>query len=168
MNGTGTHTFMRIDTRSVISANHYVVLPIPPLVITTVNGWASKNKIHTSKEPTFTFHDRDITGDAVDDVAMMDTPSDEEPTIQFRHTPPILPVFPDETDTLDTVMEPQIAQDQIEIRGEMESAYDTNHTIPASDEVFGPETTFEAVPEEQPAAPPTTTVRTYVRTQRTC
>ena len=47
MNGTGTHTFMRIDTRSVISANHYAVLPIPPLVITTVNGWAPKNKIHT-------------------------------------------------------------------------------------------------------------------------
>ena len=39
MNGTGTHSFMRIDTRSVVSANHYMVLPIPPLV-TTVNGWA--------------------------------------------------------------------------------------------------------------------------------
>ena len=41
MNRTGTHTFMRIDTRSVISANHNVVLSIPPLDITTVNGWAS-------------------------------------------------------------------------------------------------------------------------------
>ena len=139
-----------------------MLLPIPPLVITTVNGWASKNKIHTSKESTFTFHDRDITGDAVDDVVTMDTPSDEAPTIQFRPTPPILPVFPDETDTRDTVMEPQIAQDQIEIRGEMESAVDTNYTIPTSDEVSGPGATFEAVPEEQPAAPPTTTVRTYV------
>ena len=59
-------------------------------------------------------------------------------------------------------MEPQIAQDQIEIRGEMESAVDTNYTIQTSDEVSGPETTFEAVPEEQPAAPPTTIVRTYV------
>ena len=57
MNGTGTHTFMRIGTRSVISANHYVVLPIPPLVTTTVNGWASKNKIHTSKEPILIFYD---------------------------------------------------------------------------------------------------------------
>lgn len=162
MNGTGTHTFMRIDTRSIISANHYVVLLIPPLVITTVNGWASKNKIHTSKEPTFTFHDRDITGDAVDDVVTIDTPSDEVSTIQFRPTPPILPVFPDETDTRDTVMEPQIALDKIEIRGEMESAVDTNYTIPTSDEVSGPETTFEAVPEEQQAAPPTTSVHTYV------
>ena len=162
MNSTGTHTFMRIDTRSVISANHYLVLPIPPLVTTAVDGWASKNKIHTSKEPTFTFHDRDITGDAVDDVVTMDTPSDEEPTIQFRHTPPILPVFPDETDTLDTVMEPQIAQDQIEIRGEMESAGAENTSNPTSDEVSGPETTFEPVPEEQPEAPPTTAVRTYI------
>ena len=162
MNSTGTHTFMRIDTRSVVSANHYLVLPIPPLVTTAVDGWASKNKIHTSKEPTFTFHDRDITGDAVDHVVTMNTPSDEEPTIQFRHTPPILPVIPDETDTRDTVMEPQIAQNQIEIQSEMESAVDTNYTTPTSDEVSGPETTFEAVPEEQPAAPPTTTVRTYV------
>ena len=43
MNGTGTNSFMRIDTRSIISANHYVVLPIPTLVTTTINGWASKN-----------------------------------------------------------------------------------------------------------------------------
>ena len=163
MNSTGTHTFMRIDTRSVISANHYLVLPIPPLVTTAVDGWASKNKIHTSKEPTFTFHDKDITGDAVDHVVTMDTPSVPAPTIQFQHTNPILPVIPDETDTRDTVMEPQIAQDQIEIRGEMESAGAENNSIQTSDEVSGPETTFEPVPEEQPEAPPTT-VRTYVRT----
>ena len=37
MNGTGTHSFMRIDTRSIISANHYVVLPIPPFVTNTIN-----------------------------------------------------------------------------------------------------------------------------------
>ena len=140
MNGTGTHSFMRIDTRSVISANHYVVLPIPPLVTTTVNGWASKNKIHTSREPIFTFHDNDITGDVDDDVVTMDSPSVPVPTVPFRLTPPILPMFPDETETPHTVMEPQIAQDRIEIRGKMESAGAENISNSTSDEVSGLET----------------------------
>ena len=58
-------------------------------------------------------------------------------------------------------MEPQIAQDQTEIRGDMESAGAENTSNPTSDEVSGPETTFEPVSDEQPEAPPTT-VRTYV------
>ena len=66
MNGTGTHSFMRLDNKAVISANHYVVLPIPDIVTTLVNGWASKNKVHTSLDPAFTFHDVDITLDADD------------------------------------------------------------------------------------------------------
>ena len=66
MNGTGTHSFMRLDNRAVIAANHYTVLPIPDIVITLVNGWASKNKVHTSLDPAFTFHDVDITLDAAD------------------------------------------------------------------------------------------------------
>jgi hypothetical protein len=67
MNGTGTHSFMRLDNKAVIAANHYTVLPIPDIVITLVNGWASKNKMHTSLDPAFTFHDVDITLDAADD-----------------------------------------------------------------------------------------------------
>jgi hypothetical protein len=55
LNGTGTHTFLTLDTQQVISANHYVVLPITDLVIQTINGWAAKNKNQTSTEPTFTF-----------------------------------------------------------------------------------------------------------------
>ena len=43
-----------------------IVLPIPDIVTTLVNGWASKNKVHTSLDPAFTFHDVDITHDAVD------------------------------------------------------------------------------------------------------
>ena len=61
-------------------------------------------------------------------------------------------------------MEPQIAKDQIEIRGGMESVGAENISNSTSDEVSGPETAFEPVPEEQPEAPPTTAVRTYVRT----
>jgi hypothetical protein len=64
LNGTRTHTFLMLDTQQVISANHYVVLPITDLVIQTINGWAAKNKYQTS---TFTFHERAITHDAPDD-----------------------------------------------------------------------------------------------------
>jgi hypothetical protein len=67
LNGTGTHTFLTLDTQQVISANHCVVLPITDLVIQTINGWAAKNKNQTSTEPTFTFHERGITHDAPDD-----------------------------------------------------------------------------------------------------
>ena len=70
-------------------------------------------------------------------------------------------MFRDETDTPDTVIEPQITQDQLEIRGEIESAVDENKSMPTTDEVSGPETNFESVSEEQPEALPTF-VRTYV------
>ena len=93
----------------------------------------------------------------------MDTPSESEPTIQFRHPPPIQQVFRDETDTPDTVIEPQITQDQLEIRGEMESAVDENNSISTTEEVSGPETNFESASEEQPEAL-STSVRTYVPT----
>ena len=36
MNGTNTHTFLRLDTRSIISANHFTVLPIPDVVVTQI------------------------------------------------------------------------------------------------------------------------------------
>ena len=68
MNGTGTHAFLRLDSQATINVNHYVLLPTPPIVITTMNGWAAKNKLYTSIEPIFTFHDRDITNDVDDDV----------------------------------------------------------------------------------------------------
>ena len=59
-----------------------------------------------------------MTGDVDDDVVTMDSPSLPALTIQFQHTNPILALIPDETDTPHTMMEPQIAQDQIEIRGD--------------------------------------------------
>ena len=43
----------------------------------------------------------------------------------------------------------------------MESAIDENNSIPTTDEVFGSETNFEPVSEEQPEAT-LTSVRTYV------
>lgn len=61
MNGTGTHTYMRLDNRAFIGANHMKILPFPPNVATYLNQWASKNKIHVNRDPTFIYHDRDIT-----------------------------------------------------------------------------------------------------------
>jgi predicted metal-dependent HD superfamily phosphohydrolase len=66
LNGTGTHTFLTLDTQQVISANHYVVLPITDLVIQTINGWSAKNKNLTSTEPTAARHER-LSGTAATD-----------------------------------------------------------------------------------------------------
>ena len=52
---------MRLDSKTIISANHYTVLSIPNVVSIIINGWASKNKIHTSHDP-----DADINLDAAD------------------------------------------------------------------------------------------------------
>ena len=75
INGTGTHMFVNLTTKAVLFANHYVVLPIPPIVISTINGWAATNKIHTVVDPIFTYRDRDITHDAPDDHTSNPTPS---------------------------------------------------------------------------------------------
>jgi hypothetical protein len=76
MNGTGTHSFISLDNKAVFSANHYVVLPITPLVIATVNGWAAKNKFGTTTEPTFTWKDKDIAdwSDALEDASPQPLP----------------------------------------------------------------------------------------------
>ena len=61
MNSTGTHNFMRLDNRAVIGANHMKILPFSPTIITLINGWSSKNKLHSAGDATFTFPDQDIT-----------------------------------------------------------------------------------------------------------
>ena len=61
MNESGTHNFMRLDTKAVIGANHMKILPLPPTIATYINEWSSKNKLHPSREATFTFHDQDNT-----------------------------------------------------------------------------------------------------------
>ena len=52
---------MRLDNRFIIGANHFKILPFPPAIITLINEWSSKNKLHPAREATFTFHDQDIT-----------------------------------------------------------------------------------------------------------
>jgi hypothetical protein len=47
MNGTGTHVFLNLATKTIIAANHYTVLPIPPIVITTVNRWTLSSRTGT-------------------------------------------------------------------------------------------------------------------------
>ena len=103
MNGTGTHSFMRLDNRTIISANHFVVLPITPMVIAVVNGWAARNKDGNTGEPIFIYKDQDIT-DWSDDSA--DTPT-------FTHTgPPTEPTstsIPSPFST--TTMDPDLQQE---------------------------------------------------------
>ena len=98
MNGTGTHMFMTLDTQQMISANHYVVLPITDIVMQTVNSWAAKKKIYTSTEPTFTFHERDITHDADDDESGIAPMTAAAPLEPMAVPVPLPPVFSPDLD----------------------------------------------------------------------
>ena len=84
MNGTGTHSFLRLDTRTVLSANHFIVLPVPDTVVAIVNGWAHTNKHHILPDPIFTLHDRVLNDGEEADISPPATPpppqlSEEEP-----------------------------------------------------------------------------------------
>ena len=157
MNGTNTHTFMRLDTRSIISANHFRVLPIPDVVVTLVNSWASKNKTHIGQEPTFTFHERDITAEPAEDEVHMEpmttTVPRESPPEQLP-TPLVLPFIPDSIDSVD---ESPRAPNTSEIRGEMEPRTVTWDLDTPSDEISGqnelPDGTQDPNPEDHPAIP---------------
>jgi Reverse transcriptase (RNA-dependent DNA polymerase) len=84
MNGSGSHNFMCLKTKAVIAANHMTPFPFPPLVVQYINDWAGKNKLHTRRDPVFTYHDQDITLHPADDD------DDEEPrtTRTLTRTPP--------------------------------------------------------------------------------
>ena len=163
MNGTGTHSFLRLDTKTIISANHFMVLPIPAIVMTTVTGWASKNKLHTSLDPTFTFHDRDITGEAADDEAVIEPALGVVPSPPIPDTQPVPPDFGPDPDTSGSMDESPRAPDPSEIRGEGEPNVVIDDLIPASDEVSGPEEAIEEVQEVSPGNSPAQSgnVRTY-------
>ena len=150
MNGTGTHSFMRLDTRSVISANHFTVLPIPTIVTATVNGWASKNKVHTSIDPIFTYHDKDITGDVADDTVSIDMPPEFVPRV--RYPEPLLapPVHHPVPPTPEIIFESPLDQNPVEIRGESEQGIGTEDNEPTPDEVSEPTDSFEPIPEGNP------------------
>ena len=38
MNGTGTHSFLRLDMWTVLAANHFIALPVPDTVLALVNS----------------------------------------------------------------------------------------------------------------------------------
>ena len=162
MNGTGTHKFLRLDNRSVISANHFVVLPISTPVTTMVNSWASKNKVHTSQDPIFTFHDRDITGDVDDDDMTMAPSSEPPPCIGVSALPPRQPVLTIDNEIPAPVEESQITPDPFEIRGDMEAVLGEENSFPTPEEISGPEDPGYEIPDEihEPDNTPPGNVRT--------
>ena len=163
MNGTGTHTFLRLDTRSVIQANHFTVLPIPPIVITTVNGWASKNKIHTSVDPIFTFHDRDITLELDDDTIGGGHQLERVPETKISDPVHIQPFFGHPIDEPAASVESPPDIQPEEIRGDIEQIPITTDHQATSDEVLEPTESVEEIPEDISEAdtPVQANVRTY-------
>jgi Reverse transcriptase (RNA-dependent DNA polymerase) len=150
LNGTGTHTFLTLDTQQVISANHYVVLPITDLVIQTINGWAAKNKNQTSTEPTFTFHERDITHDAPDDEFEPMTAA--APLESAAAPPPPPPTFRPILDAVplqDTSPRPM---DPSEIGGVREETIAPEYIEPTPDKISSP----QELPFDEPEPTPET------------
>ena len=116
MNGTGTYSFISLDNKAVFSANHYVVLPITPLVTATVNSWAARNKLGATTEPTFTWKDKDIAdwSDALDDDAQPPQPPGP------RTDTPIPRPFGPTGDSPDPLIEPPPVDTTGEPRGEQQ------------------------------------------------
>lgn len=48
------HSFLRLGTRTVLAANHFITLPVPDTVVAIVNVWAHTNKHHVLPDPIFT------------------------------------------------------------------------------------------------------------------
>ena len=136
MNGTGTHSFISLDNKAVFSANHYVVLPITPLVTATVNGWAARNKLGATTEPTFTWKDKDIAD-------WSDAPDEDPPqSLGPRTDTPIPRPFGPIGDSPDMLTEPPPADTTEEPRGEPQ---EQGHE-PDSDQA-DPEPAVQADPE---------------------
>ena len=134
MNGTNTHSFLRLDNKAIIAANHYTVLPIPDFVITLINGWASKNKANTSQDPTFMFHDRDITTDGIDDYTDVPVTDMSPLTMAIPDLPvhqPTAPVFtpPFHTPDTDSRTDFPPALPTLESRGAEEPDYQTTDDV---------------------------------------
>ena len=141
----------------MIFANHYVVLPIPPIVISTINGWASTNKIHTVVDPIFTYRDRDITHDAPDDLPSIPTPS---PTSHENAThvevPPPDSHVPDPSLTSNGSESPMLLP-PMEIRGDTDNSVDLEDSEDPgeyAEEIVAPTEPPSDTPNETPVVQP--------------
>ena len=156
VNGTGTHMFLNLQNKAILYANHYVVLPIPTIVITTVNAWASTNKIHTAVDPIFTYRDRDITHDVPNDLPTVVTPSDNNTHVQ----PPLLENYAPISSIPADQNESPTPISPLEIRGDMDINNDTEAPSDHTQEILEPIELTVDLPEVQPEVQPPT-VRTY-------
>jgi hypothetical protein len=148
INGTGTHLFVNLATKTLISANHYVVLPIPPIVIATVNGWAASNKIHTVMDPIFTHRDRDITHDAPDDLNSEAPRSAPVAENAPRVAVPLPDVNVPELDLPEASLESPLASPPVEIRGATEPIADLQDSYEHVEEILEPTELAEEPPVE--------------------
>ena len=154
MNGTNTHSFMRLDNQRLIGANAFEQLPIPPIAIDAINRWAAKNKLHSPTEPRFTFHDRDITDDAADDAPSDTATPTPLPQAPFREADPILPVLEPATLPQSSVKESLTAPEPLEIRGGTEVERDLEISIPTAEEISGPTEMVEEILDHIPDTAP--------------
>ena len=163
INGTGTHMFVNLSNKAILYANHYVVLPIPPVVITTINGWASTNKIHTVVDPVFTYRDRDITHDVPDDLQDTITPSPSPPDNATHVEVPLLDTNVPELRLPTASSESPLATLPMMIRGDTGNIEKTND-LPEDVNEITELIEDLPLPVENDGAP-SATVRTYTPPQ---
>jgi hypothetical protein len=115
-----------------------------------INGWAAKNKNQTSTEPTFTFHERDITHDAPEDeFEPMTATAPLESAAAPLPPPPTFRPLPDAVPLPDT--SPRL-MDPSEIGGVREETIAPEYIEPSPDKNSSPQELPFDEPDPTPEA----------------
>ena len=58
--GEGTHLFLRLDNRQLVTARYYREMPVTAEIIAHVNAWSDPGKVHHYTVPRFIYHGQEI------------------------------------------------------------------------------------------------------------
>ena len=65
--GEGTHLFLRLDNRQLVTAKHYREVPVTAEIIAHVNAWSDPSKVHHYTVPRFIYHGQEVLSNDDDD-----------------------------------------------------------------------------------------------------
>ena len=60
--GEGTHLFLRLDNRQLVTAKYYREMPVTAEIIAHVNAWSDPGKVHHYTVPRFIHHGQEVFG----------------------------------------------------------------------------------------------------------
>ena len=83
--GEGTHLFLRLDNRQLVTAKHYREVPVTAAIIAHVNAWSDPRKVHHYTVPRFIYHGQEVLSndddDNDDDISQGDYENENEDVI---------------------------------------------------------------------------------------